>query len=292
MTSTMPLYVLADGAQFPAAVAQLVRQAPEYRNVYAGMPEESAGDASLFLARVGDPHSAWMTKLDDLDQKMPCISLILSDAGIDALAVHLQQFLVADLGDKLSSLVRYFDPRNLAVFLNIFGPEVAGKLTAPLYQWKYRGHSRRWNGINGGAQYAAVLSAPADIKLDQKQLDYLIAHCEPDQMLFSLIERGIVDGSGPYVTRFENFLPRYQRVATWGLTEPMCRLRYCELSYRYGLDFDQHPEVRAALEARVRSGRLLGDHIDALPGYVWEGLETGRGDELNNKEDRSGRPGA
>lgn len=288
MTQMMPLYVLADGAQFPAAVVQLIRQAPEYRNVYAGMPEESAGDAALFLARIGDGHPAWMAGLDALDQKMPCLSLILSDTGIDALATHFQQFLVADLGDRMSTLMRYFDPRNLAAFLRILGPEIAGKLTAPLYQWKYRGHSRDWQGIKGGAQYTAILDSPVSIKLEQSQLDALIAHCEPDQILFSLIERGVVDGSGPYMARFEDFLPRYRKVAAWGIREPMCRLRYCELSYQHGLAFDQHPEVRAALEARWQSGDALFDHIDALPAYVWEGIRAARGDVVRREETEGG----
>ncbi|MGH8783499.1 MAG: DUF4123 domain-containing protein [Cupriavidus necator] len=272
MTESMPLYVLADGAQFPANVASLVAQAPECRNVYAGMPEERAESASLFLARVGEGQPAWMTELDRLDQQMPCISLILSDAGIDALAMHLQQFLIADLGDKMSALVRYFDPRNLAAFLNIFGPELAEKLTRPMYQWKCRGHSRKWNGINGGAEYTAVQDTPVAISLDQRQQDYLIAHCEPDQVLFNLIQGGVVTGEGLYAERFEDLLHRYRRVAAWGLTEPMCRLRYCEYSYRYGFDFDQHPEVRTALEARWREGGSFIESVDALPDHVWTEL--------------------
>jgi len=272
MTSTMPLYVLADGAQFSVSIVKLVQQAPEYRNVYAGMPEESAKNSSLFLARIGDDQPEWMTRLDKLDQKMPCISLILSDTGIDALATHLQQFLLADLGEGVVSLVRYFDPRNIAVFLKVFDPEIASKLVAPIYQWKYRGHSRSWNVIQGGAKYAAVLDAPADIRLDQQQLDYLTAHCEPDNILYGMTQLGLVDLGAPYVNRFENLLRRYRRGAAWGLTDSVCRMRYCEYSYRYGFEFDQHPEVRAALEARRQSGGSFGNHVDALKGYVWQEL--------------------
>lgn len=284
MTQKIPLYVLADGAQFPAAIGQLVRQAPDFRNVYAGMPEASANDASLFLARVGDGHPDWMTRLDELDQKMPCISLIQSDADIDSLANHLQQFLLADLGEGATSLVRYFDPRNLGAFLQIFGSDVAEKLMAPIHQWKCRGHAREWNTIDGGARYAAVLDAPADIRLDQRQLDYLTAHCEPDNILFGLIQRGLVTVDTSYVTRFEDVLRRYRRAAAWGLTEPVCRMRYCEDSYRYGFEFDQHPDVRVALEACKQSGRSFGAHIDALPGHVWDDLRgTGSGNTQDAK---------
>jgi len=272
----MPIYVLADGAQFPAEIAPLIAQAPAYRNVYEGMPEERAEDASLFLARIDDDPPEWMNRLDELDQKMPCISLIFSDASIDALATHFQQFLLADLSEGLTSLVRYFDPRNIAVCIELFGTEVSEQLIAPIYQWRYRGHSRHWQCTGGGARYADMLKTPVDIRLNQRQVDYLSAHSEPDQMLSSLIQRGFVDGSGFYVTRFENFIPRYRQVARWGLTAPQCRLRYCELSYQYGFAFDQHLHIRQALEARMRSGAELVECIDALPDYVWEELAAGR----------------
>lgn len=263
------IYALADGAQHPLLMGDLMREATEHRNVYAGLPEEDAGDASLFLALVADADEPWLAKLDALDVQAPCLTLIWSYVEIDALARHLQQFLVADLGDGVSAMVRYFDPRNLRTVLALWGEDTTRKLMAPVLQWKYRGHEPEWKRVDGPLRGGDVQEVPVPIGLTQQQVDDFMAHCEPDQMLAGLVEDGIVSGDGPYLPRFLDFIERYKRVATWHLTEHADRSGYCQYSYRYGSDFDQDPELRRALEARIREGGTFKDCMNGVPNYVW-----------------------
>ncbi|EYS87920.1 hypothetical protein CF68_01100 [Cupriavidus sp. SK-4] len=263
------IYALADGAQHPLLIGNLMREATEHRNVYAGLPEEDAGDASLFLALIADAGEPWLTRLDELDVQAPCMTLLWSRVGIDALAAHLRHFLIADLGDGLSAMVRYFDPRNLRTVMNLWGEDTTRKLMAPILQWKYRGHEPEWKRVDGPLNGQQVQTAPVAITLGQQQVDDLVAHCEPDEMLAGLIDDGTVPGDGPYLPRFLDFIGRYKRVAAWRITEPADRVGYCQYSYRYGADFDQDPEVRRGLGERSRAGSTFDACMERIPDYVW-----------------------
>jgi len=273
--NTVHIYVLADGAAYPLRLAALLREAgTEFRNVYAGLPEEEAGDASLFLARVADANAPWLAELDAMDLQAPCLTLIWSRADIDPLARHLRQFLIADIGDGMTALIRYYDPRNLLLAMEVWGDEISDKLMEPIEQWKYRGHSESWERIDGPANSGATQTVPLSIQLTQEQLDRLVQHCEPDQLLAALVESGTAPQDGPYLPRFSDFLHRYQKAAAWGLTEPADRLRFCELSYQYGPAFDEHGSVRIALEKRMHSGSSMAACEEGIHPATWEQLLT------------------
>lgn len=267
------VYVLADGAAHPLRLAALLREAgTDFRNVYAGLPEEDAGDASLFLAAVTDANAPWLAELDAMDLRLPCFTLIWSRADIDALTHHLRQFLIADIGDGMTALIRYFDPRNLLVAMEAWGDEISDKLMSPIEQWKYRGHSESWERLDGPVDGSATQIAPLAIQLTQEQLDRFVQHCEPDQLLATLIETGSAPIDGAYLPRFTDFLHRYRKAAAWGLTEPADRLRFCELSYRYGAAFDEHNSVRAALEERMHTDSSMAACEENIHPTVWEQL--------------------
>ncbi|MEM5433036.1 DUF4123 domain-containing protein [Cupriavidus oxalaticus] len=281
------IYALADGAQHPLLIGDLVREATEHRNVFAGLPEEDAGDASLFLAHIANADEPWLAKLDALDQLAPCMTLLWSRVGIDALATHLRQFLVADLGDGLNVLVRYFDPRNLSTVMALWGDDTTRKLMAPIRQWKYRGRESEWKRLDGPPNGNEFQTAPVAIALTQQRVDAFVAHCEPDEMLAGLIEDGIVPGDGLYLRRFLDFIERYKRLAVWQLTEPADRVGYCQYSYRYGADFDQDPEVRSALERRMRDGGTFSARMAEIPDYVWNRVLARQADKQTEKNDEN-----
>ena len=102
--------------------------------------------------------------------------------------------------------------------------------------------------------------------------DRFVQHCEPDQLLATLIETGSAPIDGAYLPRFTDFLHRYRKAAAWGLTEPADRLRFCELSYRYGAAFDEHNSVRAALEERMHTDSSMAACEENIHPTVWEQL--------------------
>lgn len=101
----------------------------------------------------------------------------------------------------------------------------------------------------------------------------------PDEILAALIESGDVDGERPYPDRFEDFIPRYRRAVRWGISEPGDRLVFCQYTYLYGEDFDQHRLVHGLLTEHQQSDEPFGVAITRVPAGVWEEIEQMRARE-------------
>src|ERR1700738_2730538 len=122
-TSKRPqLFALVDGAANPATIHPLLEKSGvDFRSVYEGLPEEKLGFASLFLAPIDDPDADWVTELDQIDRHSPCLSLVWGRVGLEDLAAHLRAFLFADIGDGMTAMVRFFDPRNTQAVFEVWG---------------------------------------------------------------------------------------------------------------------------------------------------------------------------
>ncbi|EJO60373.1 hypothetical protein BURMUCF1_A0486 [Burkholderia multivorans ATCC BAA-247] len=89
------LYGLADGAQYPEALATWVLEfSPEVRSLFEGLPEEEAGHAAPILFEIDDAHSEWVRHVDLMDRYRPCFTVMRSALDIDGLKIHFQRFLL------------------------------------------------------------------------------------------------------------------------------------------------------------------------------------------------------
>lgn len=265
---------LIDAAVSPPKVEPLLKRAGvPYLSVFAGLPEEDLGPASLFLFCVSDKEADWFLELERLDLQSPCLSLLWSRAEMDAIVTHLQAFLFADIGDNMSAMVRFFDPRNTDAVFSIWGEQLRAMFMAPFEQWMYRGRNKDWLHIQNDSEASSRICRSVVIQLEQGDVDTLTAHTEPDEILASLIEAGDVDGERPYLERFEDFIPRYLRAVQWGIREPADRLSFCLHSYLYAENFDQHPVVSDLLTQRQQSDEPFGIAITRVPAGVWEAIK-------------------
>lgn len=265
------LYALVDAAASPESIFPLLEQSQTaFQSVYAGLPEEELGPASLFLTAIDDPQAGWFTALSQIDLRSPCLSLIRSYVDADSLATHLRAFLFADIGDGMTAMVRYFDPRNTSKVLEVWGKPIRTIFLAPIEQWMSRGRSPDWNSIRNAEPASLRFCRSVIIRLEQADIDVLTAHTEPDELLATLIRAGSVDGKPLYLDRYTDFYARYEKAVQWGLTEATDRLIYCQHSYRYGLHFDDHHAVRDLLANPERRRESLGIAFRRLPPGVWE----------------------
>jgi hypothetical protein len=264
---------LIDAAAFPARIQPLLDQSETtYQSVFAGLPEEVLGPASLFLVRIDDPEATWAAELDQIDLNSPCMSLIWSRVSLDDMVTHLRSFLYADIGDGMRGMVRFYDPRNIGAIVKVWGDQIRNIFMAPIDRWLYRGRHEEWQRIENDALFGRRICKSITIQLEQADLDALTAHTEPDELLASLIQLGLVDEARPYLARFADFLPRYQRALQWGLMEPSDRLNFCRHAYLYGLDFDRHLRVHHALSERATTGESYLAVTGRIPSHVWEDL--------------------
>lgn len=276
MDSPARLMGLIDGAAHPVIYAILQEAGTTFLPLYAGLPEEALGQAGLFLTEIEDPDADWVVQIDRLDLQLPCLSLIWSRVDLNQLALHLRAFLFARLDDGSTALIRYFDPRGTSAVFHVWKGPVMDAFMGPIERWLYRGSHPDWQRIENDTLSGARTTASIDIRLDRVQLDFLIGHLEPDEMLASLIALQIVDGEQPYLTRFMDFWPRYQRAVKWDLQQSAERSRFCHHTYRYGVDFDRHPYVAGALSERQKTGEAYDAVIDRVPAYVWNELTRTR----------------
>jgi hypothetical protein len=268
---------LIDAAVNPAVVYPLLEKSGAgFRSVFAGLPEDALGPASLFLATIDDAEADWVLELDRLDLHSPCLSLIWSRVDLDDMVKHLQAFLFADIGDGMTAMVGFFDPRNAGAVFKVWGDQIGDMFIGPIERWMYRGRHAHWQCIENDSLTGARICRSIVVELEQADIDALTGHTEPDELLAALIQSGVVDGEGLYLDRFADFMPRYQRAAQWGLTEAADRLYFCQFTYLYGPDFDRHLRVHDALATRKNSGRPFRLAIDQLPPYVWGELERER----------------
>ncbi|KVN76867.1 hypothetical protein WT15_19880 [Burkholderia stagnalis] len=265
---------LIDAAVCPPKVMPLLERAGvPFRSVFTGLPEEELGPASLFLVSVSEMEVEWFVELNQLDLQSPCLSLIWSRVEMDALVTHLQAFLFADIGDNMTAMVRFFDPRNTGVVFDTWGEQVRAMFMSPIAQWMYRGRHKAWQRIRNDTTASPRICRSVMVKLEQADIDVLTAHTEPDEILAALVESGDVDGARPYLDRFEDFVPRYLRAVQWGIREPGDRLAFCQYSYLYGNNFDQHRFVNDLMIQRQQSDEAFGIAITRVPTDVWAEME-------------------
>lgn len=271
------LFALVDGAAAPGQIQTLFERAGiQCLNVYEGLPEAELDAASLFLVPVPDPDADWVTELDRIDRHSPCLSLVWGRVAADQLAVHLRAFLFADIGDGVTAMVRFFDPRNTGIVCRLWGDSILDLFMGPIERWMYRGRHESWQRIENNTLSGAKVCKSITIELEQGDVDALTAHTEPDELLAVLIEAELVDGTHAYFERLADFMPRYERALSWGLLEPTDRLRFCEKTYLLGMEFDSQPQVAQALEARRQSGVGLRAALEAVPSHVWDALADKR----------------
>jgi hypothetical protein len=151
-------------------------------------------------------------------------------------------------------------------------------------RWMYRGRHADWQRIENDSLDGARICGSVTITLEQADIDALSAHSEPDELLATLVESGLVDGAPSYLDRLTGFMPRYEQAVQWGITEATDLLSFCQHTYLHGRDFDRHPRVHDALVTRKMSGESLVV-LDALPSYVWHELKHKHNAEHNAKTD-------
>jgi hypothetical protein len=272
------LFALVDGAANPASIHPILENSGvDFKSVYEGLPEEKLETASLFLAQIDDPDADWVTELDRIDRYSPSLSLVWGRVGLVDLAAHLRAFLFADIGDGMTALVRFFDPRNTQAVFDVWGDQIFNLFLGPIERWMYRGRHPAWQRVENDTLTGARLCRSITIHLDQAEIDALTEQTEPDALLALLIEAGVIKEGQPYVDRFADFVPRYKRALQWGLADTTDRLLFCQHTYAYGLEFDRHPRIVEALMARKASGKKFSLIVDAVPLYVWDELARKRG---------------
>lgn len=151
---------------------------------------------------------------------------------------------------------------------------------SPIEQWLYRGRYPDWQRIRNESHADSRICRSIVTRLEETEIDALMAHTEPDELLATLVESGVVDCERPYVERFADFIPRYRQAVQWGISEPADRLIFCQYSYLYGEAFDQHFFINDLLVLAKHTGESFREAVLRVPAGAWAQIEHARKHQL------------
>jgi hypothetical protein len=90
------------------------------------------------------------------------------------MAVHVRAFLIGDIGDGMTALIRYYDPHSIDAVLKIWGEPVPRLFMSPIEQWLYRGRHPDWQHVLNDALTDEVrFCTSVHLRFDQTELDAL-----------------------------------------------------------------------------------------------------------------------
>jgi Domain of unknown function (DUF4123) len=272
-------YAVADAAQHRDLPGALVRNSGLQTRCLFDAPVDSALAAQsphlVELEQPSDQAPSWKWIKRYANGK-PCVTVIASNVGFDALFAHLQRFTEVFLPDGKDMFFAFWDPAILGVLvgqnddptLYVRGPVLNDKqyatLTHPMAGWWYwdrDGNLRSIKIITGTTEHADT-----PLQLTQKQVDDLVEASVPDHV------RSHIELNQPQLLRDIELAQRYGLMRKHLLNARQLKLEamgdlvnYVCAALIYQDQFQTNPEITALLE-KVKGGELpLVKALEQMP---------------------------
>ncbi len=247
----------------------------------------------LDTVRLRDTRAIADEPLVRLANSHACVSWLLSELPLDALATHLRGWLdgmlIDDDGTDLGEvLLRFFDARVLPGFMTMLTPDQYGELMRPVAIWGTWLRSGRWQAwarpeVNL-RRYSARMQRYA---IAQQQ--HLDAATRADRLTARLrdIARKEPNGSDaralndqlfalPHPQAYRKLSAILDRATCAGLRSDGDLLLFASLALTVSPVFDEHEAIRQSIRAAVDAGRSLALTLDSVPEDVWPALSATR----------------
>lgn len=212
------LYWLFDASPLTPPQVDGLRQAPQVRWLYDHVQDEQATSVGPVLVApcVAADQLAALLLADDA--RAWAVATIHAQADFGTLEQHLVAVRYLHTQDGQRYYLRYADSRCLVALWSVLSPSQQGALLGPIQHWAYTDRQAQPQAISLGheAAKAAFNRFPAQLRLNNQQLDGLLERTWPDQMLYSVAERQ------PHLGQSLTSWQRYtcaQRVCDWLLAE-------------------------------------------------------------------------
>jgi hypothetical protein len=213
-----------------------------------------------------------------LAAKNPCLSWFASAAPIGELAAHLRRFHLVDLSENQKLLMRWYDTRNLAAWVQCLTDTQRALFFSGTANWSFADRFGRVQTLSSPSQLSAI---PAEvptpylkepIQLDDAQLDTLMAAAEP-QLIIDRLQDVIPDEvrALPYAVLFDFVrnaasLARRARLKDLNRQVPIALIGLYTSGQAYA-----RPEFQDLLAtAEQLASNKLSEQIASLPAAVWQ----------------------
>lgn len=160
------LYALVDAGQIPDALRQQI-EGIKSEKVFANTKEhkiEKYGPYLLPLDRSANCKQFPISALLDTMQYGWTVSWLTSKLDLKELSAHLASHLNGELEDGRSTLIRYYDPRVLAAFLEHIDSQTRSSIISPIGKWTYWDRSLDLQTISGHGKTSISEHSCTEIK--------------------------------------------------------------------------------------------------------------------------------
>jgi hypothetical protein len=142
------LYALVDGFRYEEPEeGPTLEQGAATRALFVGTPDAALAFAGPWLVDIERVESELVKRLSALEQQAPAVTWLITPMGLEGLALLLQLKLDARLPDGRTALVRFWDPRILAVLAEQLGPGQREEFFGHITEWHLLHEGQRvWIG--------------------------------------------------------------------------------------------------------------------------------------------------
>lgn len=141
---TMPeqrLYALVDGAQYRSRHGEPLSPRPGFCGLFAETPDASLAHAGPWLVDAELASDAAIVQTAALEREASAVSWLIAPLDLRGLAQLLRLNLHAELPDRRTALLRFWDPRVLVAL---------AQLLDPAQRVAFFGHVHEWHLLNQG----------------------------------------------------------------------------------------------------------------------------------------------
>lgn len=129
------LYALVDGAQYQTRFHKPLVTADGFFPLFAGTPDAALSHAGPWLIDIADGGESAADDLVALESQLPSVSWLIAPQDLVGLAQLLQLRLDARLPDGRNALLRFWDPRVLAVLARTLDEAQRGEFFNHIHEW-------------------------------------------------------------------------------------------------------------------------------------------------------------
>jgi hypothetical protein len=137
------LYALVDGVQYAEQQGQPLRQGKGLFPLFAGTFDTALAFAGPWLIDIEQVDSALVAELSRLEREIPAVTWLIAIQNLVDLARRLQLELNIRLPDGRSALLRFWDPRVLAMLAPALDAEQRRSFFGGIHEWHLLREGRR-----------------------------------------------------------------------------------------------------------------------------------------------------
>jgi hypothetical protein len=279
------LYALVDAGQIPESLRQQIAEV-KHEKLFSNTKEykiEKYGPYLLPLERDANSKQFPMPELLNTMQYGWTVSWLTSKLDLKELAAHFACHLEGELEDGRKTLIRYYDPRVLAPFLEHIDSQTRSSIVSPIGKWTYWDRSLDLQTISGPGKTSVSKNLCTPINACTREAMALAS--APDLIMSKLLSDSDTREMYPWLphTLYRTIFTLATKARQFGLEDIADVYLFVSLAFTVHPDF--HLKLAVFLEKQktiVDGTCTFLDLVSEIPDEEWNDVSEAGTDIRNN----------